>query len=794
MIHRFITSLLFTLTFVLCFAAGPLQAQETDDALPESVEITVNEDVLAWRRVAERAEVAIATGRASSGAFEQLRRELVDWREIFQHNQSANESAIRTLQTQIDVLGAKPEDVTEAPEITAKRSDLEQRMTLLQAPVKTAVVAHSRADGLIRGIDEIIRSRQTDALLKLGPSPLNPVHWRTGGQAVRGILDNLRSETAQAIASPAQQVLLKDNLPIIVVLLLAAFVLLLRARYWMERLSMAVQAKTGTKTGTKVGVQGRWILVFLLSIAQLALPLIGLLLFSEAIYATEMVGVRGDVVLSSIVTLGVIFMVARWLGGRTFPKSEQTSAALNLNSDQRAKGRIFAAALGVFVGLDLMVARVSQFENWSSDIRVVLVFPVLLLIGYVLLRLAKFLQIHVQNEQVQGESRSYRNGIIYYLGRVIMILAIIGPVLAAIGYFQAAQSIVIPLAMSLGLLALLMILQRMSTEIYALLIGSSERAREALIPVLVNFLLVLGAAPFFALIWGARTTDLAELWARFQAGVPLGDARISPAVFMTFAIIFAIGYMLTRLLQGTLRNTVLPKTKLDLGGRNAITSGIGYIGIFLAALVAISSAGIDLSSLAIVAGALSVGIGFGLQNIVSNFVAGIILLIERPISQGDWIEVGGQMGIVRDISVRSTRIETFDRTDVIVPNSDFVSGVVTNWTRGNSIGRVIVKVGVAYGNDTKRIEGLLRKIAQAHPMVLANPAPLILFSGFGESSLDFEIRAILRDVNWKLSVNSDLNHEIARVFAEEDIEIPFAQRDLWLRNPEVLQAREKDGG
>lgn len=790
MIHRFITSLLFTLTFVLCFAAGPLQAQETDDALPESVEITVNEDVLAWRRVAERAEVAIATGRASSGAFEQLRRELVDWREIFQHNQSANESAIRTLQTQIDVLGAKPEDVTEAPEITAKRSDLEQRMTLLQAPVKTAVVAHSRADGLIRGIDEIIRSRQTDALLKLGPSPLNPVHWRTGGQAVRGILDNLRSETAQAIASPAQQVLLKNNLPIIVVLLLAAFVLLLRARYWMERLSMAVEAKTGTK----VGVQGRWILVFLLSIAQLALPLIGLLLFSEAIYATEMVGVRGDVVLSSIVTLGVIFMVARWLGGRTFPKSEQTSAALNLNSDQRAKGRIFAAALGVFVGLDLMVARVSQFENWSSDIRVVLVFPVLLLIGYVLLRLAKFLQIHVQNEQVQGESRSYRNGIIYYLGRVIMILAIIGPVLAAIGYFQAAQSIVIPLAMSLGLLALLMILQRMSTEIYALLIGSSERAREALIPVLVNFLLVLGAAPFFALIWGARTTDLAELWARFQAGVPLGDARISPAVFMTFAIIFAIGYMLTRLLQGTLRNTVLPKTKLDLGGRNAITSGIGYIGIFLAALVAISSAGIDLSSLAIVAGALSVGIGFGLQNIVSNFVAGIILLIERPISQGDWIEVGGQMGIVRDISVRSTRIETFDRTDVIVPNSDFVSGVVTNWTRGNSIGRVIVKVGVAYGNDTKRIEGLLRKIAQAHPMVLANPAPLILFSGFGESSLDFEIRAILRDVNWKLSVNSDLNHEIARVFAEEDIEIPFAQRDLWLRNPEVLQAREKDGG
>ena len=439
----------------------------------------------------------------------------------------------------------------------------------------------------------------------------------------------------------------------------------------------------------------------------------------------------------------------------------------------------------------------STYENLSEQTQSILNFALITVGSFALFRLSKvdLKQVTPDTDQPLGTDErqtTAKLGLIISLKKLSNFIAFVSPLLAAIGFTNASEALFYPFVQTLALLAFLYLLQVFVSDIYhAITYKSGEQTDDALLPILIGFFLILLALPVFALIWGARYVDLLEIWNAFQNGVPIGDARLSPMNLLSFIVVFTLGYMTTRLLQSTLKGSVLPKTTIETGAQTAIVSGVGYLGIFCAAVVAFSSAGLDLSSLAIVAGALSVGIGFGLQNIVSNFVSGIILLIERPVSEGDWIEVGGKMGYVRDISVRSTRIETFDRSDVIVPNADLVSGVVTNYTRGNTIGRLIIPVGVAYGVDTRRVTEILNDIIQEQPLVLRKPPPSVVFQGFGPDSLDFEIRAILRDVNFILSVKSEVNHQISAKFRQEGIEIPFAQRDIWIRNPEALKGLEE---
>ena len=733
-------------------------------------------DYAAWEATAKRAEEAIGTGRASNTALEQLRSELVDWRKRFLGGQEVNSARIATVREQIAALGPVPENgATEPAEIANRRAELNAQLEELLAPVLKAEEAYRRADGLIGEIDGLIRARQASELLQLGPSPLNPANWVEGWAELSGSLRALTNEVASDWQNELRRSEFRNNLPAVLMFVLIGLVLLLRGRRWTVRFTAWLYERNRG--------QSRQVVASVTSLSQVILPFIGLMALVAALRQSGMLGLRAGRMVELIPEFGLTVLAAAWLAGRVFPRHEAALPVLDLRPDRRAQARLAVVGLGLLMALRLPLEALAAYDNFSAAALAALRFPLILGSGLLLFRLARILTAQGGGE---NDPRPYRNSILRQLGRAVMAVAVVGPALAAVGYSQAAAFIVYPTAATLGLLAVVSLLQRFATDLYVLAMGGKEEARENLMPILLGFMVALAALPVAALIWGARPADLTELWARFTEGVMIGQTRISPGNFIAFAVVFVIGYSVTRLLQGSLRNSVLPKTKIDPGGQNAIVAGTGYVGIALAAVVAITSAGIDLRSLAIVAGALSVGIGFGLQNIVSNFVSGIILLIERPISEGDWIEVGGVSGWVRDISVRSTRIETFDRTDVIVPNADLISASVTNWTKTNATGRIILKVGAAYGSDTHRVEQILREVGEAHPLVMVNPAPMVVFRGFGADALDFELRVILRDINYGLSVRTELNHEITRRFAEEGIEIPFAQRDIWLRNPEVL--------
>lgn len=742
-------------------------------------------DYTVWDRVALRAEGAVEAGRASDQALNNLREEVVGWRGSFQAQLSANQARLSTIRGQIESLGPAPEEgATEAQEIAERRAALSEQERRLSTPRRTAEEAFSRADGIISEIDDIIRARQTDKLLNAGPWPINPVHWPDAFDDLKDTFRATNSGVRNAFQTPTRLQTTRDNLPLIIGLTIAALILLGRSRKWIERLVARVTRQDSQRATHVAG--------FFVSLGMIVFPVIGAFALIIALQVSELYGPRGEIIVDALIPMTLIIAFGRWYSSRIFAKSDATGSPVGLTPLGRREGRVYTNTAACIYAIHYLLERMSAYENYSQETNAVLGFPLVVLSGIVLFATGQLLLRHDADISSQPTDANYRHQFIRALGRAALVIGLIAPALAAVGYAAAAQTLAYPALMTLALIGTISLLQDIIRKIYAILIPG-DGGEDGLIPTLLSFLLLISALPIFAIIWGTRVTDLTELWAQARAGISIGGTTISPSAFFTLMFVFLVGYFLTRALQSTLRTTVLPKTRIDTGGQTAIVSGLGYVGIFLSAIVAISTAGLDLSSLAIVAGALSVGIGFGLQTIVSNFVSGIILLIERPIAEGDWIEVSGVHGNVRKVSVRSTRIETFDRTDVIIPNSDLITGTVTNYTRGNTIGRLIVTVGVAYGTDTKRVAGILMEIAQAHPMVLANPQPSVVFASFGASSLDFEIRMILRDVNFMLSVKNDIHHSIAERFVDEGIEIPFAQTDIWLRNPETLQKPDPAG-
>jgi len=299
---------------------------------------------------------------------------------------------------------------------------------------------------------------------------------------------------------------------------------------------------------------------------------------------------------------------------------------------------------------------------------------------------------------------------------------------------------------------------------------------------LVNGFILAFLAVYLLVTWGFYDNGIDAFRSVISMGFSIGSWQVSVGLMLAAFLCLYVALLISRAVQSILAEAVFPRRGVDRGARISIARLIHYAILLVGFLMALATLGVDFTNITIIGGALGVGIGFGLQTIVNNFVSGLILLFERPVRVGDYVEVGGLWAEIKKIGLRATIVQTFDQADMVIPNSELISNRVTNWTRTNRMVRLRIPVGVAYGSDLALVMKILLECAQDNPSVMSSPAPQALFMGFGDSSLNFELRVFTPDIDHKFVLQTELLLDIDTQFRLNGVEIPFPQRDLHLRS------------
>ncbi len=701
---------------------------------------------------------------------------------------------------QVESLGPVPSKTAapEAPAVAAERTRLNAVVANIDGALRTVDLTGVRIRELIQTITDARQSLFTRNLFERSPSPLVPHHWRRASRDIPAthefgkyvLLDWFR--IAQVWTS---------QLVLLLLAALAAWIGLGLLVRWIERINDTPppDGRTFIQRAQKIAwiAPARGIPVVL----ALAILYLGLQ------YLDLMIGPGGQIIVALFWSILLASLVSTLIRAVLSPR-DPSLRLVDLND--RAAVRISWYLIGIVLlySVDLALSEIGRVLVAPLSLTVVRTFVgslayAGLLTGLLLTRFERQPIRSPDSDAVVIPATSRLDPLwlklpLWLVTLLIMALSLLGYL--ALGRFIAQQLVLTGTVMvAAGLVYLTIRSVTRTMEQPANPIGNALSTRlhleqtrinefAWLVEVLLTIALLLIAVPLVLVQWGFTAADIRDWFTRAFFGFEIGQFRVSPARIL-IAIILFIGLLLaTRMFQRWLRERVLQPRRLDIGIANSIETAVGYSGIALSAVLAVSYGGLDITNLAIVAGALSLGIGFGLQSIVNNFVSGLILLVERPVKVGDRIVVGDQEGFVRRISVRSTEIETFDRARLIVPNSALITGSVLNKTHRSLMGRGTVRVGATYDADPEQVIAIMLACANAHPQVLTEPPPGAIFENFGASSLDFFMWFFVADVGRAGNIQSDLRIAIMKEFKTAGIEIPFNQHDVHLRDLDGVRA------
>lgn len=739
----------------------------------------------------DRAEATIERAQGQSKALAQLRGEVdelvAEVNEIVETLEPLHAAA----EARVKELGPQP-SADKPPEAISVASEREQQSLLLRdtdAALKQARLLRVRGGQIITTIDDQRRTAFTYRLFERGESFFSPALWIRGAEAIGPELTALAKLASAWRAHIADEVG-ATNLALGLGLSLAAVLAIFIASAWIRRRMLTPLPAREGEAAHLPRSYAALIAIRNAILNALTAPAASIAVL-ELLTAFGLLPGELRSLAMSLVSAIVLFAVGNALALAVLSPGEPRLRLPALDDDAaRTLYRLVAGAVAV-TALALFVNALHRTLTTSVPLTIATSALYAFLIGLL-----------IAITLVSGRTRTADQpggGLPPWIRMSGWLVASVIFVALAAGYIRfaalVAERVVTAAIVLIALVLLLALVDALLGEglerdsprrrNLAATLGMQPRTLDliaALVAGVLRALLVLAAIFLVVGTLTASAFNIESMLDRATFAVQIGQLRIGLFDVITAAAVLLIGAFLTRVIYRWLAGQILPRTRLEPSLQNSIATIIGYVGIIAAIALALARLGVNLENIALVAGALSIGIGFGLQAIVSNFVSGLILLTERPIRVGDWIVVGQEQGYVRKISVRSTEIETFDRASVIVPNSDLITGTVKNWTHFNNLGRFEVPVRISYDADPHAVRELLLKIAADHPLVLDDPSPNVFFLAFGDSSLNLDLRGFVADVNQAFGVRSELHFEIFRRFREAGIEIPFPQRDIHIRS------------
>jgi potassium-dependent mechanosensitive channel len=740
-----------------------------------------------WQHELDRLESDLARPRQRYSDLNQYRDELQRIRSGTDGVASKIQPRLDADRAQMKLLGPAPAaDQPPEPEQAAiARAELNYHFGLLSAGQAAVNAMNLRVDNLLNTIQDIRRKNFASILFQPIPGIYAHETWANLPDYVPLAAERIRSLVADWWRDVADQ---GDVIRVLVEALLMSLLLAVgswrgvaRLRRWQE----AGEPPYWRRASAAAGV-----------VVLRVLPVVAPVVFVYCMIASaQTLPERADwlfyLTAQSII---IVFTVAALVTAAFAPGAPRWR--LIAASDAHAR-RIceLVVLLAVVYGLTSLLYGVTRLAQAPFALTIAVALPSSLIVAGLIVAL-----LRATRPAALGAAPSAR--LLHAIRLIVWAIVVAIVVCALTGYLPLARFLAQQLIVTGSILALVYLLllwvdgfvQGLSDDGTAVGRWLERTARlqhpeQLALPIslILKFFVLVLSVPFIMLQWGYSWPDIREWYRQLFFGLHVGNTDVTIGALLAAVIVFGLGYGAARLFQGWLDARVLQPAGISGGVRQSIRTGVGYIGIMVAALAAFSYAGFNLSSLAIVAGALSLGIGFGLQNLVNNFVSGLILLAERPIRVGDLVVVGGEEGYVRKISVRSTELETFDRASVLIPNSSFISDKVKNWTFRNPVCRIAILLGVAYGSDPRKVQELLLTTARDHPEVLTAPEPSVTLDEFAASNLRFTLYAFIGDIGKSGKIRTDLAMAIIEAFAQAGIAIPSGQSEIAIRRMDWLR-------